>query len=270
MPCRTEAWFAHASNRVGAPSSGLTSGRRWSGAVAIPHGPHKFGCAFSVRRHGRRQGLEQGLVDPLARRSGGGRRSVTYHPGPICYLSIRADLSPGILLDMAEPGAGSKTASSTVAAKPSRFARPPLIPRRMRSIRPCHAPHDIFSRKGRRGRLRLSNWLTRASRGAAYGDSASLIAWRRLCARRIRTQERPRCGRRLRRSPEERRSLTSNPSRAPLRHANNEGMHSRAAKARMRSGTGGGLCRSACAGWRRWLEKCYPSSRSKLLPIYLG
>jgi hypothetical protein len=158
-------------------------------------------CTLGLRRRGCGQGLGEGFVDRLARVGGGGWRSVTHHPGLNCYLSIWADLAPSIPLDRVEPAASSKTAASIGAAKPSRFARPPLIPRRMRSIRPCHAPHDIFSRKGRRGRLCLLIWLRQVASGAARRDSASLIAWRRLCARGIRTQGRARSARRLRRSP---------------------------------------------------------------------
>ena len=41
----------------------------------------------------------------------------------------------------------------------------PLISRRMRSIRPCHAPHDIFSRKGRRARVLRGRAVSSSQRG---------------------------------------------------------------------------------------------------------
>ena len=72
--------------------------------------------------------------------------------------------------------------------------------------------------------LRISAASAKPERHAASSASYPLIAWRRLCARAIRTRGRPLRGRRRRRRPRTRSSLTSNCSRAPLRHASNGGI----------------------------------------------
>jgi len=40
--------------------------------IAVPHRSHQIARAFGLRRHGRRQRLEQGRIDPLARLGDGG------------------------------------------------------------------------------------------------------------------------------------------------------------------------------------------------------